>query len=97
MWVSILKELKQLNTVTLLVPSAVCSGHLSLQHLQEGVADLDDLPDVAEEDGGLDPLLLQQVGGVQGEGLGGGWRRSRQGRADWIQGCTSIPSTFGAG
>ena len=49
----------------------MCDGHLSLQHLEEGVADLDDLPDVAEEDGGLDPLLLQQVGGVQGEGLGG--------------------------
>ena len=57
----------------------MCDGHLSLQHLEEGVADLDDLPDVAEEDGGLDPLLLQQVGGVQGEGLGG-WRRGRQGR-----------------
>ena len=75
----------------------MCTGHLSLQHLEEGVADLDDLPDVAEEDGGLDPLLLQQVGGVQGECLGYGWRRSRQGRANWIQGCTSLPSTFGAG
>ena len=46
--------------------------HLLLHRGQEPVADLDDLPDVAEQGAGVDPLLVEQLRRVEVEGLKSG-------------------------